>query len=219
MLIASSTKYGAGLTLSGDVLDFQTLHETIHFLAAENGPIRGQLHEFTLGLAYEVRHANQGDRKFLTIREDHPRPVVYQSVDLLWPIFLFQLGMLRSAAAFLPTTREHQAVLFQLEFCVEQALKGVDQTAGENCVVWYEWFVLPPSDYLVNYVSRAALDYVLSAKSAKARVRNLPSILHSTNSLSSEYGDHVREMKKIATSQNCDVGALWDLTEWPEFKW
>jgi len=219
VLIACSTKHGAGLNLSGDMLDFQTLHETIHFLAAENGPIGGELSEFVLGLAYEVRHANQGDRKFLTIREDPSRPVVYQSVDLLWPIFLFQLGVLRRAAAFLPTTREHQAVLFQLEFCVEKTLTGVDQKAGKDCFAWYESFAMPPSDYLVNYVSHAALRFVLSASSARARLRNLPSILHSMDCLSSKYRDHVREMEKVATQQNCDVNDLWDFTEWPGFKW
>lgn len=62
MLLGSSTKYGAGLRLAGDHTDLCDLYETIHYFVPENGLIPPHHDEFVLGLAYDVRHAYQGDR-------------------------------------------------------------------------------------------------------------------------------------------------------------
>lgn len=62
MLLAHATKYGAGITLASDFLALRSLHETIHYLAAEDGPLSHPHVEYLLGLAYDLRHAYQGNK-------------------------------------------------------------------------------------------------------------------------------------------------------------
>src|SRR4030043_773302 len=110
MLLSEPTKYGSGITIWGDYQDFENLHETIHFLA-EGVPLTINFQDFMLGLAYDIRHAFQGDRKTKISRFDRLDRVKYYGVDILWPVFLVQLGLMRWSAGFHATTREHQANL------------------------------------------------------------------------------------------------------------
>lgn len=51
MLLARPTQYGAGISLLGDYVDLDSLHEIIHDLAAEDGPRPSSHAEYVLGLA------------------------------------------------------------------------------------------------------------------------------------------------------------------------
>ena len=125
MLLGSPTKHGAGITLAGDYADLVNLYETIHYFAGENGPISLQHDEFVLGLAYDIRHAYQGDRR-TTLLKTSKTKYTYFAVDILWPIFLVQIAMLRSAASYLPTSKTQQANLYRIESCTENALNDLD---------------------------------------------------------------------------------------------
>ena len=52
MLTSAPTKLGAGIKLSGDFLDLETVHRTIHKIATD-GFAEEQIGGFILGLAYE----------------------------------------------------------------------------------------------------------------------------------------------------------------------
>jgi Domain of unknown function (DUF6904) len=54
MLTSSPTKYGAGITLYGDFLDFDTVHKTIHKIARE-GFAEEHVQDFIYGLACNER--------------------------------------------------------------------------------------------------------------------------------------------------------------------
>jgi len=131
MLLGDSTKYGAGFRLVGDYLDLRDLYETIHYFSSENGPIPPHHDEFVLGLAYDVRHAYQGNRDTESIENS-----VYFSVDILWPILLVQVGMLRASAAYVATTKAHQAALYRIEACIEEALNAIDANVSLKCCDW-----------------------------------------------------------------------------------
>lgn len=86
MLLGSSTKYGAGFRLAGDHTDLCDLYETIHYFVPENGLVPLRHDEVVLGLAYDVRHAYQGDRDTQLINNPNGSSI-YFAVDIFWPIF------------------------------------------------------------------------------------------------------------------------------------
>lgn len=218
MLLGKSTKYGAGFTLSGDYNDLVDLHETIHYLASESGPISENHYEFVLGLAYDVRHAYQGDRRVESM--DAPNASSsYFAVDILWPIFLVQVGLLRNVAAYLPTQKSHQANLYRLEGCVENALSAFDINVSSQCARWLHEFSALPENYLIDFVSYQSGLYVLSSASGKGRIRKLPSILNELAPYSPAYQAYEGEMKAVAEKQKCRPQDLHNFSEWPEFKW
>ena len=218
MLIGSSTKFGAGFTLAGDTNDLVDLHETIHYFASENGPIAPFHSEFVLGLAYEVRHAYQGDRRVvLTGNPDHAAK--YYELDSLWLIFLVQLAMLRSAAAYVTNEKSHQANLYRIESCVQSAFESVDANSAKECMRWLANFSLPNEDFLIDFVNDLSKKHVSSETTLMRRIRSLPEFLRQISVYSPEYKAYETEMKTIATQQNCRPQDLQDYSEWPEFKW
>jgi hypothetical protein len=220
MIFAKPTKYGAGITLYGDYHDFTDLHETIHDLTRDS-PLNGGREDFVLGLAYEIRHAYQGDRDTVRLPSNiqESEPSTYFTVRELWPIFLYQLGLLRWAAGFQPTRREHQANLFRLEACAESALKAYDPFIARRCLEWLTIFQAPHDGYLLSYISNCSLRYVTVGKAGKTRFKNLPEILRMSSSFSNEYRAYEAHMESIAREKGCKPGDLVDMDGWPEFKW
>lgn len=220
MIFSKPTKYGAGITLYGDLHDLQDLHQTIHQLASAD-VLRSGLADFVLGLAYEVRHGFQGDREVLKLPADlmETESTNYFAFRNLWPNFLFQLGLLRWSAGFQPTSRNSQATLFRLEACAESALTSYDPFVGKRCVEWLGHFQPPPKRFLLEYVPNCSLQYITLGKPGKSRFRNLPEILRMLSGQSKEYRAYEDYMERTAREQGCEPEALMDLGEWPEFKW
>lgn len=218
MLTSQPTKFGAGIALSGDFADLADLHETIHHLASEAGPLPPHHDEFVLGLAYDVRKAYEGARRIEPINT--PRgSAEYYSVDILWPVFLVQLGMLRTAAGYLPTSRSHQACLYRLEACAESALLQMEPSVGAMCLRWLSRWSPLPDGFLLEFVSQQARDFVFGGAAGKARFRRLPTVLDDVSPFSSKYREFERYMSEHAAKQNARPQDLWDLSEWPEFRW
>lgn len=218
MLLGSPTKYGTGITLAGDHADLVDLHETIHYFGGESGPIPPHHDEFLLGLAYDVRHAYQGDRDKTTMRTPNAK-YTYFAVDVFWPIFLVQVAMLRSAASYLPTEKSHQANIYRLEACAESALNALDATVARECCRWLAEYSAFPANYLIDFVSHQTYRYVFSSTTAKGRIRTLPDIMREMSSYSEAYRAYEKELMVIAERQKCRPEDLHDSSEWPEFRW
>lgn len=218
MLFGRSTKFGAGFTLAGDSFDLCDLHDTIHYLASENGPMPAHQAEFVLGFAYDVRHAYQGDREVKAVG-DPSKKMKYFCFDTLWPDFLVQLGLLRSAAAYLPTKKIHQANLFRLEACAEEALNEIDANIGRQCIQWLEDFSPFPKDFQVSFISEQSLQYVTSGTTAKSRFRNLPGLLGEISPYSTAYKAYEEKLKAVAKKEKCRLEDLHDFSDWPDFRW
>lgn len=218
MLLGSPTKYGAGIILAGDHADLVDLHETIHYFAGENGPIPLRHSEFLLGLAYDVRHAYQGDRDTTTLKTPRAK-YTYFAVDVLWPIFLVQVAMLRSAASYLPTEKHHQANIYRLEACAENALNALDANISRECCRWLAEYSAFPASYLIDFISHQTYRYVFSSTTAKGRIRTLPNIMREMSSYSAVYRAYEEELKAIAEKQKCRPEELHNHSEWPEFRW
>lgn len=218
MLVGSPTKFGAGITLAGDHTDLVDLHETIYYLASETGPISVHHNEFVLGFAYDVRHAYQGDRRVESVASPTASST-YFAVDILWPIALVQVAMLREAASYLPTDKSHQANLYRLEACVESALSALDANVSRQCCGWLKEFSAFPETYLIDFVLHQSRLYVFSSATAKGRARTLPGVMNDVSPYSRAYKEYEQELETIAEKEKCRPQDLHDFSEWPEFKW
>lgn len=217
MLVSRPTKFGAGITLGGDYLDLTSLHETIHTLASETGPLSAHHFEFALGLAYDLRKARQGERDRWP--SDAEAYAGYSAVNILWPVFLVQLGMLRSACAYMPTDRRVQAHLYALEACAADALTEFDPAVGAVCMRWLANFDLLHDSFLLEFVTQQTKEFLYGAVQGKARFRRLPRLLEEISPFSQAYKEFERATAKQAHAQGAKPQDMVDLSEWPDFKW
>ncbi len=218
MLTGRPTKYGAGITLAGDYADLAEAHETVHYLASDTGPLPAHHDEFALALAYDFRKAYEGARR-IEPAEVQGSSAKYFAVDILWPVFLVQLGMLRAAAGYLPTSRAQQSTLYRLEACAEQAMSAFDPSVSAICMRWLAHFTPLPETFLFEFVSQQAHSFVFGAAGGKSRFKRLPVILDDINSLSSRYRDFERSLSAQAAKEGCSPQSLVSLEPWAAFKW
>ncbi len=217
MILSRPTKYGADITLGGDYLDLTSLHETVHHLASDTGPLSGHHYEFALGFAYDLRKAYEGQRD--TWPSDAPAYAGYSAVNILWPIFLVQLGMLRSACAYMPTDRLIQSQLFALEACAEQALCEFDPAVGAMCMRWLANFNLFTDQFLLEFVTQQTREFLFGTSQGKARFRRLPRLLDEISPFSPAYKEFERAVSKKAHEHGARPQDMVDLSSWPEFNW
>ena len=128
-------------------------NETVHHLASETGPLPAHHDEFALGLAYDLRKAYEGARRTEPAGM-RGSAAEYFAVDILWPFFLGQLGVLRTAAGYLPTSRARQSTLYRLEDCAEQAMSVFDPAVAGICMRWLTHFAPLPETFLFEFVSQ-----------------------------------------------------------------
>lgn len=217
MLTGQPTRYGAGIALFGDPTDLAQLRDTLYDLADEEtlGPeVAGLL----LALAYDVRHALMGDRLEQEFGISDMMRVIYRGVQVLWPYFLVQVGLLRHAASFRPTTAANQADLYRLEAVARDALLAYDGSVGLAC-----WdLVLPVGrlapDYLVSFVEVQARAYV-RGPGGKQRFRRLPTILEGLLAMRSDYCGYRAEVESLAERHGCRAQDMGPAGDFPDFRW
>ena len=133
MLEYKLTPHHAGIALWGDGAALSRLHEFVHHVVAESPYIEDK-EGFVLGLAYDVRKAFQGQRSqdyraFLADDRCHT-----YGVEILWPVLLVQVGVLRQAMAFIPTNKLDQAIMFELEHIVESAVRAAMPVTADEVI-------------------------------------------------------------------------------------
>src|SRR5262245_24123867 len=110
MLTSAPTKFGAGITLYGDFFDLDSLHRTVHKVAAE-GYLEERIGDFITALAYDIRKAKDKSREEREFGLDDDK-VTYRGVSVLWPVFLPQLALLRHYAGYRNTDHRDQGCLY-----------------------------------------------------------------------------------------------------------
>lgn len=92
MLLSSPTHRGTGMLLEGDYYDLTALHSALHELSEPFNLFETQPQFLQLmNLAYEVRHALQGDRMKRKTRDAG----LYYSFRYDWPSLLIVSNLLR----------------------------------------------------------------------------------------------------------------------------
>lgn len=218
MLMSFPTKYGAGMKLYGDYWDLKNLHETIHVLC--EGPFEARIYEYVLALAYEIRHAFQGDREEKSFGRDEYDAVKYRGCALLWPHLLAQTGLLRAFASMRPTTLKIQGNLYLLEHCIQDSLTAYDPLIGPQCFGFIRSYsIIMGGPYHTQYFDICARKYVCEGKPGKARFKRLPGILHMIHPASQEYHSFSLALEGMAKEQKRKLEEFADYSAWPDFKW
>ncbi|MGH9343910.1 MAG: DUF6904 family protein [Terriglobia bacterium] len=129
-------KNAAGIALFSDYLSLRRAHEIVHDVN-ERSPLIRDKEGFFLSLAYDLRKAYEGQRREQKADSMYPEIRTRLGVELLWPAFLVQCRQLRDSLAFLDHGKEHQAIAYELEFLIEQALqREFPQQAAEIREKW-----------------------------------------------------------------------------------
>lgn len=221
MIFAKPTKFNAGLAIYGDYVDFTSLHSSIHEIADEDNNDLGEIGEFILGLAYEIRHAYQGDRLMLEMEGGsvkEPTRSVYLGFNTLWTTFLPQLAMLRDAASYQVLGRNIQSDLWRLQACAEEALMKSDANVALACMDWLKNAPRFSTDYYLEFIGDSSYTYI-HKHSGKRRIKHLPDILREMSHYSKAYKKFVTELEKFAAEKNCSPKSIRDAREWEDFKW
>lgn len=121
MLEFNLTRKHAGVEIWGDTWALRQVHELIHRVNEESPLIENKEGLF-LGLAYDIRKAYEGQRETATRAHFEDTCPIY-GVQILWPILIAQVGLLRESMAFIPTNRGEQAIVYELEYLIEVAVK------------------------------------------------------------------------------------------------
>ncbi len=218
MIIAEPTHYGAGITLYGDYWDLRSLRDTICHLA-EGAPLSENMSDFVLGLADEIELACKKGKETRVFGDNEYDKVTYYGVAVVWPIFLFDVRVLHWSSRFRKLTKDHQADLYRLSACVEDALTAFDPKVGKVCCQWFEQFSDLSEKYSTQFVSHIALNYIDGGKPGKARFKKLPEFLHMLSPDSAEYKIFAEQMADIAKENKCSPEDIDYVVEWPKFKW
>ena len=213
MLEFKLTPHHAGVALWGDYSTLDRLYGFVHHVVAESHYIEDK-EGFVLGLAYDLRKAFQGRRSqdYRASSEDD-RWRIY-GVEVLWPVLLVQVGVLRQAMAFIPTNKLDQAIMFELEHVVESAVRAAMPVTADEVI------------HRIGCVGNAPymhLDTVLDSRCryfvelpAKQRLKMLPKLMETFDPMYSLFSDTGAGLRPGAISPDAFVD---DKQEWPEFKW
>ncbi len=218
MIYADPTKKGVGVIIYGDAFDLRSLHETIHTLV-DSAPLEEFQKEGLLGLAYEIRHAHQGDREVIKVGYKETEKCTYFGTKLIWPQVLFEVAILRQCAGYCETNKELLSNLYRIEYCLEKALLQYDQAVGSESITAFRRIRLFSNDYLTDFVPDRACAYTYGGSTGKMRFRRLPAILNSLDELSQEYKQFHKYMWEQAKLHDTHPSNLHDMREWEDFEW
>jgi hypothetical protein len=176
MLDFKKVKSHAGMKLVGDYSTLQGLHELIHKVAASSPLLReASQSEFLLGLAYDVRKAFERQRDIIKPPK-HANMGVRYGVNVLWPVYLVQVRLLREAMGFMPTDERDQGLAFLLEHATLAGLTA--DIGGSEIVTQWRRLSCNPASLTALVDSRAGV--FLSWTDAE-RQKGLGQILNSFN--------------------------------------
>ena len=216
MLRAFSTPKHVGIALFGDFHDLEALHKTIHQLS--NHPlIPENQRDFMLGLAYEVRKSFEGQREKKSFGTGADR-VKYFGAKNIWPFFLTQVAMLRSAARLQPCTALHQSHLYLLEHLVYEALAQKDGKVAHFCREWLLHFTPLTPDYLLAFIEDEVWKYVTQVPSEK-RLNSLPILLRNFHWFSDEYRAFQGLVALEAKKRKGNPIEFGIKRDWPDYEW
>lgn len=213
MLEYKLTPHHAGIVLWGDFATLHRLHELIHHLVAESRYIEDK-EGFVLGLAYDVRQAFQGSRH--RDYRDYPnddRCGVY-GVEILWPLILVQVSVLRQAMAGIPTSKLDQAMMFELEYVVESAVRAAVPATADEVIHGMRCAAMAPYIHL-DTVLDSRCRYFIGLPS-RQRLKVLPRLMETFDPMYQLLANNDMAKRLDAIPPAVFVGYR---EPWPDFKW
>ncbi|MEB8475919.1 DUF6904 family protein (plasmid) [Acidithiobacillus ferriphilus] len=182
MLGYKPTPKQAGIVLWGDFDTLRRLHEFI-FRIIDGSELIEKKESFVLGLAYDVRKAYEGQRrKRLNVEAyDQEDRCMRYGVEILWPVLLAQVGMLRHAMAFMPTNKLDQSIMFELEFIVESAVHETMPRAADELIEQIQHVGSWPHAHIQELISSRSHYFTLLTP--RERLKSLSPIMRTLDPL------------------------------------
>jgi len=213
MLEYKLTPHHAGVALWGDIATLDLLYEFIHRVVEESIYIEDK-EGFVLALAYDVRKAfegsrSQGYRSYLN--DDTCR--IY-GVEILWPVLLVQIGVLRQAMAFISTNKLDQAIMFELEHVVESAARSAMPIVADEILNRIRCIGNSPYRYLENVLDSRCRYFI--ELPTKQRLKVLPKLMATFDTM---YEFQVKAGISILPDTIPLSAFVNNGQEWPDFKW
>jgi hypothetical protein len=211
MLECTLNKHHTGVTLWGDYMSLRHLHELIHTVV-EGSVVIEDKEGFMLGLAYDVRKAQDGQRLQRKWKES-PEPLVLYGVEILWPVILVQVGLLRHAMGFMPTSKRDQATMFELEYVIEAAIDEAVGPDADELIEWIPRLGAAPYSHLDSVLNSRCVYFIKLP--AKKRLQALIPLLESFDPMFDYFSESDPDKANRIPSSAFAVGD----DEWPEFEW
>lgn len=213
MLEFKVTRYHAGLSLWGDHAALKAAHALVHRIVDESVVIEDK-EGFVLGLAYDLRKAFEGQRSKGRRPDPSSGSCAIYGVEILWPVILVQLGLLRHAMGFVPTSRLEQATAFELEHVVERALRTAAPNRADEIIDLMSRIGAAPYAHIDALLDSRCL-YFIELPPTK-RLAALPRVLESFDPMYTFLADHGGSSRPgfipPAAFEDGD-------RDWPDFKW
>lgn len=218
MLMLEPTPNHAGIVLWGDSW---TLTQIIDFVrkVTDANPVIPDEETFLLGLSYDVRKAAGGYR----LHKVHHQPLPAGNinifgVEILWPVMLAQLGLLRRAMAYMMPSREDQSIMFALEAALEAALQAVTPANAYALMEQMTVVGAHPHAHLSNLLDSRCRYFIEQTPSMRISV--LPALLASLDPMYSLFAQAHTESYGSGMIP-ADVWAHFedDESDWPAFEW
>lgn len=222
MLQALPTKNGTGITIYGDYGDLKLLYDTAHHISEslnlDHSFQKGQ-HQLLMNFAYEVRKAYSGQRLTDNITfEGDDQKLTHYGFNIVWTDILIFISALRYNAGYSRTEKPHQAMLYLLEYSVEQALYEYDSTGASLIKDYIAQRINVMNEYVFIIYQAIHIKFV-SDKPGVIRFRKIPALIGSHFSEWSQvYKDLIKSFEKSAKERNCKINEL-EFSEFPEIVW
>ena len=220
MLTANLTKNAAGIELLGDSLDLREIYYLVHYLSSEF-PLSCEcgtaLSDYLLGLAYEVRHAAMGDRCSKEMGDwQGDKTIRYHACKIFLPTYFVYLQLIRYAAAYKPTDRCQQSLIYALESCLELALRN---NVSQPCIDALIAARIPFScEYLIQVFETVTYDYI-QLHSKRKRLDCLPKIITHFFPYSGYYVDLREQIDSLAQEYDCKISEVIVEKSFGKFIW
>lgn len=201
-------KNNAGILLMGSHDDLRLLQEVVHEINDSSVLFRDKEGPL-LGLAYDARKARDGARRKFDAPAGREELGVLFGVEILWPVLLVQARMIRVGLGFFDSTKWQQAVAFNLEAVIEDALKESFGAGADEII--FRWQRIDPAHHYAGEKlnSRGAR---FSAWTKAERAKNLANLLFSLDPMYPSLYKHW----ELESPASFDV---WENREWPDPKW
>jgi hypothetical protein len=174
MLTAKVTLRAGGYHLSGDYLDLQSLHRSLHEICHDESDGDAYPENLVFQLAYDVRKAMQGHRAKTKMEGFSDKPTLYRTVTLSLPRALIQFAFTLRLVVGRSLPMQHTANIHAFGATLSSALGQLDFPSPEGFIAsvsrtvsgWPSW----PDFYVVDLID---MEYLYQHQTKRARIKEL----------------------------------------------
>ncbi|WP_291858561.1 hypothetical protein [Marinilabilia sp.] len=225
MLHITPTPRGIGVKLWGAHEDLNSFYEVIgkYWGEERNLTMTGSENRDKLisSFSYEVRKAFEGQRLKKKIDHSEIDEVQYFGAEISWIHFLFFLAALKFNMRYSETTKFDIAMLLQVEYWLEKAMKDFDEIGARKLIGFIDGGIYEANEYIYHYMRKINMDFVMQGGGKKA-FRELPELLEKAVFFTDEYEAYQTFLENEAKRLGCTVNDLEiddDYVDYEGVKW